>query len=406
MKLGILIILGLAAGAFGAHFLMQDVGYVLINMRGYAVEMSVPGLILSLAALYIAARIVIRLIRAPRKLGQAAGAYRSRRARKQFTRGLVAIAEGNSARGERLLTRGARRSETPLLNYLAAARAAQAQGADERRDNWLLLAREEEPEAELAVLLTQSELQIERGQYEQAIRALSRAGESAPNHARRLLLLARAYRATGDWNSLRDLLPRLIKSKAMAGADLETLQREMCAALMAQAASDGDGTRVDEIWNTLPRQIRANPRVFATYARAAARCGGHDKLEKAVRKVLKTTWDEELVEIFGDLETSRPAAHLAHLEAWLARRGDDPVLLLAAAKLCIQNELWGKARSYLESSLALRPVAEGYRVYGQLLEKMGESDAAAEAFRLGLEAATVSTALPALSAPRANNDGA
>ena len=133
--------------------------------------------------------------------------------------------------------------------------------------------------------------------------------------------------------------------------------------------------------------------------RTAARCGGHDKLEKSVRKVLKTSWDQELVEIYGDLETSRPAAHLAHIEAWLARRGDDPVLLLAAAKLCIQNQLWGKARSYLESSLALRPVAEGYRVYGQLLEKMGEPDAAAEAFRLGLEAATVSTALPALSAP-------
>ena len=51
MKLGILIILGLLAGAFGAHFLMQDVGYVLINMRGYAVEMSVPGLLLALVAL-------------------------------------------------------------------------------------------------------------------------------------------------------------------------------------------------------------------------------------------------------------------------------------------------------------------------------------------------------------------
>ena len=74
MKLGILIILGLLAGAFGAHFLMQDVGYVLINMRGYAVEMSVPGLLLALVALYIAARILVRLVRAPRKLGQAAGA--------------------------------------------------------------------------------------------------------------------------------------------------------------------------------------------------------------------------------------------------------------------------------------------------------------------------------------------
>lgn len=399
MKLGILIILGLVAGAFGAHFLMQDVGYVLINMRGYAVEMSVPGLILALAAVYLAVRIVIRLIRAPRKLGQAAGAYRSRRARKQYTRGLIAVAEGNSARGERLLTRGARRSETPLLNYLAAARAAQAQGADERRDNWLLMAREEEPEAEVAVILTQSELQIERGQYEPAIRALTRIGEAAPNHGRRLLLLARAYRATGDWTGLRDILPRLIKSKAMPAEDLEALQREMCTALMDQAASDGDAARVDEIWNALPKPIRANPRVFSTYSRAAARCGGHDKLEKVVRKVLKTTWDPSLVEIYGELETSRPAAHLAHLEAWLARRGDDPVLLLAAARLCIQNQLWGKARSYLENSLALRAEADGYRVYGQLLEKMGEPDAAAEAFRLGLEAATVRAAVPALSAP-------
>ncbi len=399
MKIGLYIILGLLAGAFGAHFLMQDVGYVLINMRGYAVEMSVPGLILALAAFYLAIRIVIHLFRAPRRLGQAAGAYRSRRARKQYTRGLIAIAEGNTSKGERLLTRGARRSEAPLLNYLAAARAAQAQGADERRDNWLLLAREEEPAAEVAVLLTQAELQVERGQFEEAVRSLEKVGETAPNHGRRLMLLARAYRAQGDWSALRDILPRLNKSKAMAQADLEALQRDMCTALMEQAASECDGNKVDEVWNALPNSIRANPRLFSTYTRAASRCGGHDKLEKSVRKVLKTTWDPELVALYGELETSRPAAHLAHIEAWLARRGDDPVLLLAAARLCIQNQLWGKARSYLESSLALSPNAQGYRVYGQLLEKMGESDGAAEAFRLGLEAATFSADRPALGGP-------
>ena len=106
--------------------------------------------------------------------------------------------------------------------------------------------------------------------------------------------------------------------------------------------------------------------------------------------------DQRLLEIYGELETTRPAAHLAHIEAWLTRRGEDPALLLTAARLCMQNQLWGKARSYLETSLAIRPNVVGYRLFGRLLEKMGEADAAAEAFRLGLEAATAAQGAPAL----------
>ena len=147
--------------------------------------------------------------------------------------------------------------------------------------------------------------------------------------------------------------------------------------------------------------MRADPAIFTIYARAAARCGGHDKLEKVLRKALKTAWHPGLVAVYGELETSRPSNHLRYLEAWLARRGDDPDLLLAAARLCLQNQLWGKARSYLESSLSLRPEPHAYRLYGQLLEKMGETDAAAEAFRQGLETVTGQTALPAPETPAA-----
>ena len=135
---------------------------------------------------------------------------------------------------------------------------------------------------------------------------------------------------------------------------------------------------------------------MVTYARCAARVGDHDRLEKLIRKTLKTAWDPRLVEVYGELETGRPAAHLGHVEAWLTRRGEDPVLLLVAARLCMQNQLWGKARSYLETSLGIRPDVVGYRLFGQLLDKMGEADAAAEAFRLGLEAATSTASAPAL----------
>jgi HemY protein len=64
------------------------------------------------------------------------------------------------------------------------------------------------------------------------------------------------------------------------------------------------------------------------------------------------------------------------------------------------NELWGKARSYLESSLALDPSPETYALYGELLEALGESDQAALAFRSGLGIVSrVDAHLPALAAP-------
>ncbi len=58
------------------------------------------------------------------------------------------------------------------------------------------------------------------------------------------------------------------------------------------------------------------------------------------------------------------AKQLKQVETWLKSYPDDAALLLAAARLSMANELWGKARSYLESSLALAPTADAYALYG------------------------------------------
>lgn len=402
MKIGLVVIFALALGAFGAHFLLEDSGYVLINMRGYAVEMSVPGLVLGLVLLYALVRFSIRLFYVPRQLGRMAGNLRHRRSSKQVTRGLIDIAEGNPARGERLLTRGARKSDQPLLNYIVAARAAQIQGAETRRDTWLKMALEKQPEASTAIQLTQADLQIESGQLEEALQTLEALGESAPEQGQRIALLARAYHKLGDWESLRHLMPKLAKSRTMNADELQELQREVYGVLIARATDESDRESLQALWGSLPKALRAEPDMFAAYARGQARCGDHDTLEKTLRKSLKTSWNRKIIGLYGELETSKPTAQLAHIEAWLTRRGEDDALLLAAAQVCIRNQLWGKARSYLESSLALRPNASTYQIFGQLLEKMGESDAAAEAYRRGLETVTNPPAVPALSAPDEN----
>ena len=85
MRFSFWALLALAIGAFAAHFLLQDRGYVLLNFRGYVVEMSVPGLVLVLMALYLAIRGVVALVRAPRRLGAAINERRMRRSGGEFS---------------------------------------------------------------------------------------------------------------------------------------------------------------------------------------------------------------------------------------------------------------------------------------------------------------------------------
>ena len=66
-----------------------------------------------------------KMIMAPRRLGEAAGRFKAGRAGQKLTRGMIEVAEGNFARGEKLLARAAGSSDSPLFNYLQTKTAPQ-----------------------------------------------------------------------------------------------------------------------------------------------------------------------------------------------------------------------------------------------------------------------------------------
>ncbi|MDJ0758261.1 MAG: heme biosynthesis HemY N-terminal domain-containing protein [Woeseiaceae bacterium] len=381
MKLGLYIIAALLVSAFGAHFLLANPGYVLIDFRDYQVEMSVPVLVFFVALLVFAIWLVRRLLIAPRLLGEAAGRYRAGRAGQKLTRGMIEVAEGNFARGEKLLARAAHSSDSPLFNYLQAARAAHLQGKDERRDEWLKLAYEETPGAANAVLLTQAELQLDSKQYEQALATLRRLDENSRNHGYALTLLGRLYFKLEDWQQLGQVLPRIRKFGRVETATLdEWTMRVHCEEL--EAAPDGDAV-IREL-ASVPKRLNSDPTVLEAYYRALIRTGMSDKAEKDLATAIGKNWRGPLVRLYGIVEGADPSKQLKKAEGWLTKHPEDPDLLLAAARLCLRNKLWGKARSYLESVIGIRPSPEVYQVYGKLLNQLGEADAAAEAFREGL----------------------
>ena len=387
-----------------ANSLMEDNGYVLIQYLGRTLESSVPGFIVLLVGLYIAVRLLVHLVQSGPGLFRATRKIREREARKRMARGLMDISEGNYARAERMLARSAHLSETPVLNYLGAAQAAQQQGATERRDNWLMLAYEDDSARTDAVLLTQVELQMADKQYEQALATINRLEQSAPGQPRATRLLADIYRELADWDSLAALLPRLKKQKSMPPAELDALSRTVHGERLAAAERLGDAQELEARWMSVPKPMRTDPELLEAYVSGLAATGAHGQAEAIVRKALKKTWSDALVDLYGRLDTGTPQQLLTRAEGWLNTRGDDPVLLLAAARLSMACELWGKARSYLESSLGIRPTADAYRVYGDLLERLGEHAPAIDAFRAGLALATGAPATaPAVTGPTAPN---
>ena len=393
MKFGIIVVVVLFVSAFGAHFLLADPGYVVINFRGYVIEMSVAVLAGLSVALVLLVWLIRKLIIAPRRLGEAAGRYRSARSGKKLTKGMIAVAEGNFSRGEKMLGRAASTSDSPLFNYLQAARAAHLQGHDDRRDEWLRLAYKETPEAANAVLLTQAEFQLDRGQSEQALATLRRLEEDSRNHAHALALMGRLYFKLEDWASLAELLPRLRKNTQL---EPETLDRWAIRVHQQALDTAADVEVLDHAWKGIARKLRSDSTLLIAYYEGLVRLGLHDRAEKELAAALRTDWRGPLVRLFGLVEATDTTKQLKRAEGWLKNHAEDPDLLLAAARLCLRNELWGKARSYLETVITMRPTPEAYQEYGNLLTQMGEADAAADAYKdgLGMVAAKPLPAIP------------
>ncbi len=388
--LGSLLAIGIAllGGAVAALLIRRDSGYVLLSYDVWSIEMSLAMLLLLLGltflALYTLIRLASRLVHAPAELR----AWRQRRgalrARQSLTRGLIELSEGNWSAAERHLLAQIDRSETPLMNYLAAARAAQLQGEHARRDDYLRLAHASMPSADIAVGLTQAELQLAHNQLEQALATLKHLRSVAPQHTYVLRLLRRLYEQLGDWDQLHELLPELRKRKIAQREELDNLEARVFRAFLERASLSIEKTRLDEVWRQVPRALRSDRRLVGDYAGYLLERDEHEKAEPLVRGVLQKHWDPLLVEIYGQLQTERPGAQLALTETWLKTNPRDPGLLLALGRLCLRAKLWGKARGYLEGAIATEGSTSAYRELGHLLEQLGERETALEIYRRGL----------------------
>src|SRR5947207_495858 len=138
----------------------------------------------------------------------------------------------------------------------------------------------------------------------------------------------------------------------------------------------------------LPESMRTLPPIARAAARSFLQLGGDREAGEIVARSLERGWTSELVELYGECRLSDATRQIEQAERWLAGHNQDAVLLRVLGTLCQRQQLWGKAQTYLEASLALDNHWRTHLALGEMLGRLGRSDEANAHFVAALRLAT------------------
>ena len=395
----ILFFLGTLVAALGFAFIVHewmlqynDPGYVLIGVGHWAMETSLivftVALIISFFVFYVLFRILGWLIRLPGKIRTRGKSVKFNRSQDALIAGLVDSAEGNWERAERTLIKHASNSGAPLIHYLTAARAAHSRGAMDKRDEYLRRATKDAPGSEIAVGLTQAELNLSQKQFDQALETLTKLHSIHSSHASVLKMLHQTYQQIGDWKAIRSLLPAFHENKVFMEAEVKLLEVETYSVLLKEASEHADAREIQELWASVPEHVKTMQGVPAIYYAAMIEAGAGANIEKELVKSLNNKWDITMLVLFGSVQSIDFRGQLEMAEKWLLQHGNDAILLRVLGKISIKCEFAEKAKKYLAKSIGVEPTVEAYRILGNFLAEEGDQQRASECYKLGLELAS------------------
>ncbi|MGL4795881.1 MAG: heme biosynthesis HemY N-terminal domain-containing protein [Aeromonas jandaei] len=383
----IILVAVMVAGLIFGPQASGNKGYVLIALGNYTIESSVTSAVI-LAVLFYGALLIVewllgRVFGLRRKTLGWYGSRRRRKANQQTVAATLAMAEGHYSQAEKLMLKGASNSDTPLLNYLSAAKAAQARGDDVRRDQYLQKAQEENPKAELALTLTQTQLQIEQGQYDTALAMLESVYALNPRHPMVLDQLRQVHLARHDWAALCDLIPTLHKVGKLTPKQEEELLQQAWNGRLQQAASNLETLKA--VWQELPRKLRLEPELLASYGELLRGLGADSEAANLWQEALRKQAMPQLLSRLPKLKLDNYQPLLALLQ----KQQGQPEVDNALAQLYLLAGQLDEAQKLLEQQVEKAPSAAVYHALGQVMDKRRLTNKANEYYRQALELAGI-----------------
>ncbi|MBL8660174.1 MAG: tetratricopeptide repeat protein [Rhodospirillales bacterium] len=343
----IIVLLGAAAAVAG--WLAQRPGMVALEWAGYRIDTSVPVLLILIGALVVVCALLYRLWwslrRVPRTVGRARQDRQQRRGYAALSRGLVAVAAGDSASARKQ----ARRAETlvddrPLVTLLSA-QAAQLDG-DEQAAARFFQSMSERPEtAFLGVrgLLVQA---MKREDWDQALTLARRAYRLNPKSEWVVRTLYDLQKRTGQWADAEATLGETSKLRLMPPDELPHERAEL---LYKQSLEFSDERALD--WAR--RAHKADPGFVPAairYASLLCAAGKNRRAAAMIERTWERTPDPGLAEAYWSARQADDGLKKVQTAQRLAKHNPGHIeSRIAVAVAALEARLWGEARTNLES---------------------------------------------------------
>lgn len=369
--------------------LNNDPGYVLIGVNHWTLEttlwVAVFSLLLFFIIIYSLLQLLNKIARTPRAIQRWNARRLSQKAQAITRQGLIEYSEGYWKKAKNHLIQALPNTDTPLLNYLTAARAAQKMGDSPLRDHYLREAQQSMPEAKIAVELTQAQLQLANQQWEQALATLRHLQDLAPRHPYVLKLLMKLYDQVRDWPQLIALLPHLKKHQVVASEEFQALQLNTYLQAMIDLEKQNQPEAVISFFKNLPKNLANEPAIISEYVSFLLKSFNYTAAEGLLRRLLRKGFNHKLIELYSAIPST--PQNLAFAESLLKKNPHAASLLVCLGRFSIAEHLWGKAKQYLEQAIELEPSSGAYNELGKLYESLNEPGLACENYKEGLRIA-------------------
>lgn len=380
----IVALLCVVLGAILALCFMEDSGYLLLMWHNTSVEMSMLLAVILWLLLTIAAFVILEVLLGVLGLRALLNRWLTlrgyQRAQHYLNQGMVQLAREDYVSAEKLLVRSAKLSIDPLVPYLTAVQAAQAQQATQRAEDYLNLISSHKHH--LAVHIARIKLWLATGQWEAAA---ARLKQIYPHYKKEFVisqLLLEVLLKLKAWSDLIEWLPILSKSPHFETVQQQALLHSAYTQsfnYLAKTTGRADKHQAFEqlqlFWQQLPRHYQRDTDIVFSYVQSLISLACYDESARICYRVLSEEWHNGLITLYGRILHADPELALEQAKQWLTLHPQSPALLLTLGRLNMQCHQWEVAKGYFEQSLALHKNPEVFAEFVRLLQHSNDPQA-------------------------------
>ena len=365
-----------------------DTGQVLLVYPPYRVDVSlnlfVVGIVVAFLLLYAILRFARNIVTMPRRVAAYRARMRAEKANSALRDAVGNLYAGRFSRAEKAARDSLADAKNTSAAGLIAATAAHRLHEYARRDEWLTQV--DDPDLQEARLMATADMRADGRDADGALAALTemRTQGGRRIHAQQIAL--RAQQQLKNWSEVLKLVKTLEKREALHPAVAVRLRQLAAENLLRDRRHNPDALL--ELWQSLSNVERHSPRLADCAAELLIALDRQADARKIVEEALAQNWDARLLRRYPDTAGSDALPLIQKAEAWRKERPEDGDLLFALGRLCLKQQLWGKAQSFLEAALKSADATKNeplkirsHRALARLHEQLGDGEKAASHYR-------------------------